>query len=149
MERHVVSCLPATVRRIVRALWNGPGHALADGSHVAIDALHALIRMLTARRAVGAGVDLLVRLLCRASLVVAGLTYLLRRLAQLGVLLRAFGDGVPMEAVACQTTRAAFNRMCAAHMILPLRAALLTASILPECLESLAWPCRVAVAPEE
>src|SRR6516164_7311035 len=55
-------------------------HALADGAHVAVDALDPLIRVLTARQTRASSVHLPVRLLRRPALAVARLAELLGRL---------------------------------------------------------------------
>src|SRR6516164_4143812 len=55
-------------------------HALADGAHVAVDALHSLVRVLATRQARASCVHLPVRLLGRSALAMTRLAKLLGRL---------------------------------------------------------------------
>src|SRR5262245_45285226 len=131
-KRHVKSGDSPAVLFIVSWLRDGLGHPLSDCTHVAIDALDALVCVLAARQLRTTRVHLFVRLLRHADLVVARLAELLWRLSEFRILLWVFGNCVSVETVTSHAARTHLRRVCAAHMILPLRAAFLAAPVRPE-----------------
>src|SRR5262249_39035038 len=68
---------------------------------------------------------------------------------ELRILLRIFRNRVSVETVTSHAARARLRRVCVAHMILPLRAALLAAPVRPKVVQSLTWSSWVAVTPKE